>query len=351
MTIVLSELTRGSLVESLFRGDIAVVDAGGRLVASAGDPHKVTFWRSSAKPIQALAVIAEGAAAAFGFGDRHLSIFAASHNSEPVHHQAVSDALSRAGLSPSDLQCGPHRPLDKETAEAMAARGEEPTPIHSNCSGKHTGMLPLAKQMGGWLIDYMEPDSEVQQVILKHVAAAVGLEPGDIAIGVDGCGVPVFGMPLSNMALSFARLAQPEQMPGAGLAKAARQMRDAMLNEPYMVAGRRRICTDLMNLPGRRCVAKSGAEGVYCAGALPHAVADSPVLRAMGVSGAIGIAVKVEDGHSGVRHQAVVETLSQLGLLSKADREALAAYGPSPIKNYAGKVVGEFRPAFTLQRH
>lgn len=348
MPVVVVEWTRGHLVESLFRGDAAVVDSTGRLLFAVGDGQKVTFWRSSAKPIQALPVITSGAADAFGYTAEHLALFCASHNSEPVHTTTVAAALQQAGLSPDLLQCGAHPSLDRATAQAMREAGEEPGRIHSNCSGKHSGMLAIGKHLGLPLDDYMNPASEVQQVILMSVAKVCGLPVEQIAIGVDGCGVPVFGMPLANMSLAFARLADPDRMP-EGKQEAGRRLRDAMIANPYHVAGRNRICTDLMALPGGRFVAKSGAEGVYSAGILPHVAAASPVLQQAGAVGGVGITVKVEDGHTDTRHLMVVEILRQVGVLTEEDLTTLAKYRPMPITNYAGAVVGEKRTAFTLE--
>ncbi|MGE5676362.1 MAG: asparaginase [Mycobacterium leprae] len=349
MSAIVVEQTRGPLVENIYRGDAAVVDANGRLLMHVGDAGKTTFWRSSAKPIQAMPVILSGAATAFGFETRHLAMFCASHNGEPIHTTTVLDAMRLAGVSPDLLQCGPQIPYDAETAAAMATAGEAPAPIHNNCSGKHSGMLAMGKHLGLPLNDYMNPRSDLQRLILANVADVVGLPEAEIAIGIDGCGVPVFGMPIFNMAYAYARLSEPERMP-EGKAGAARQLRDAMMAHPYNVAGRNRICTKLMSLPGDRFVAKSGAEGVYCIGLLPKTVAASPVLRAMGVTGGIGIAVKAEDGHKDVRHLMLVEILRQLGVLTDSDLEALAPYRSIPVRNWAGTLVGEMRPAFTLER-
>lgn len=347
MSTPVVELARGPLVENIYRGDGAVVDASGKLLFQVGTAGKVTFWRSSAKPVQAMPIVLSGAAAAFGFGPEHLALFCASHNGEAVHTDTVLDAMRRAGLSPELLQCGAHLPFDKETTAAMEAAGTPAAPIHNNCSGKHTFMLALGKHLGLPLDNYLDPKSELQQVILANVADVVGLPPERIAIGVDGCGVPVFGLPLHNMAYSFARLADPAHMPG-GKEEAGRSIRDAMLKHPYNVAGRRRICTELMELPGGRFVAKSGAEGVYCVGVLPEAVAASPVLQAVGAVGGVGIAVKAEDGDKDVRHMMVVEIMRQLGLLTESDRSALARYGVTPVKNHAGRVVGEKKAVFEL---
>jgi L-asparaginase II len=342
MATVLVEQTRGPLVENFYRGDVAVVDATGRLLYATGDADKVTFWRSSAKPIQAMPVVLSGAAERFGFGSQHLAIFSASHNGEEIHTRTVMEALSKAGLTTDWLQCGTHPPFDRETAEAIEAAGQQPKSVHNNCSGKHSGMLSMAKHMGLPLENYMEPDSELQQLILANVADVTGVPADDIAIGVDGCGVPVFGLPVRNMAYAFARLADPSYMP-KGKEEAGRRFRDAMIEHPYLVAGRKRICTELMALPGGRFVAKSGAEGVYCVGVLPSAVP-----AALGATGGIGIAVKIEDGHERARHIAVVEAMRQLGLLTEGDLASLKRYSGMTITNVAGRVVGEMRPAFEL---
>lgn len=347
MAPVVVEWTRGPLVETQARGDAAVVDAAGRLLFQVGDGQKATYWRSAAKPVQALPVIASGAVDRFGLEPKHVAIMAASHNAEPVHVETVLEALRRAGLSPDLLQCGAHPPLDREAAAALQAAGQEPGRIHSNCSGKHTGMLVLARHLGLPLDDYLEPESAVQRVILQCVARVAAVPEGEIAIGVDGCGVPVFGMPLRNMALAYARLADPEHL-DIEYREAGRRMRAAMLTHPYLVAGRGRICTDLMSLPGRRFLGKSGAEGVYSVGLPPETAASSPVLRAVGAVGGVGIAVKAEDGRSDVSHLMAIAILDQLGLLTADDRAALARYGPGPITNYAGRVVGERRAAFAL---
>jgi len=347
LSTVVVELRRANLVENLYRGDIAVVDAQGRLLFSTGDSGKVTYWRSAAKPIQALPLLTSGAADAFGFTDSELSIMAASHSGEPIHVQTVAGALRRAGLMPNLLQCGVHAPTDQESAQALQAAGQEPTVLHNNCSGKHAGMLALATYLGLPLHDYLAFDSELQQLILKSVAEVVGLPVQAIQLGVDGCGVPVFGMPLLNMAVAFARLAHPEAASGQS-AIGLRRMRDAMIRFPYHVAGRHRICTELMTLGHGRFVAKSGAEGVYCVGVLAEAVATSSVLRSAQVTGGIGIAVKAENGDSTTRHMMIVEALRQLDLLTPSDQDSLSHYGPSQIKNHAGRVVGELKPVMQL---
>lgn len=342
MSAVLLEMTRGPLVENRFRGSIAIVDGTGRLILAAGDPEMVTYWRSSAKPIQAMALVQTGVADRFGFRSEHLALFAASHNGESVHTAGVAEALQLAGVGQEALQCGIHAPFDRETAQQTP----EPTAIHNNCSGKHAGMLALARHLDLPLANYLDPSSPLQQRILATVAEAIDLDPSEIAIGVDGCGVPVFGLPISRMALAYARLADPSRMP-ADLVEPAQRFRDAMRAHPYLVAGRKRICTALMeNLP---VVAKSGADGVYSVGILPEAVERSPLLQALGAQGGVGITIKMESGAGRERDLVIVEVLNQLGLLGGEELAALGFWRPSPIKNHAGREVGQIRLTVALQ--
>lgn len=366
MSVVLVEATRGPLAETLHRGDVAVVDAAGRLLYRAGHPReKVTFWRSSAKPFQAMPLVYTGAAERWGLDAADLALCCASHSGEPAHTDRALAILARIGLGEEWLRCGAHPPHDPETAEALRREGRGPTPRHSNCSGKHAGMLALARHMGWPCEGYLEPDHPVQRVILENVCAVTGLAAGDIPLGVDGCGVPTFGLSVYHMALAFARLVDPDAIPEApgqgvelpaGVAppapaerrRAAAAVCRAMMDHPYLVAGRNRADTDLMQAVPGRVVCKGGASGVWCL-AIPPAVARQvPALA--GAQGGVGVALKIEDGGAlGSREVAGLAALAQLGVLGPADLERLAAWARPPVKNVAGRVVGEVRSAFRLE--
>ena len=342
---LLLELTRGPIVESRHYGHVAVVDSTGRLLYQAGDPHLVTYLRSSAKPIQAIPVVESGAAEHFELDDKDLALICASHSSTEEHTGRVLKMLEKLGLEESALQCGPHLPFDAEAAAVLHARGLSPTPVHSNCSGKHTGMLALARQMRTPVEGYLEPTHAVQQRVLEAVADVCGISAEDIAIGVDGCGVPVFGMPLERMAYGFSRVADPSSLLRTR-AKAAVKLRDAMRANPYLVAGKGRLDTDLMQAAGDRLFSKGGAEGVHCIGVLPGQATRVPEpYRSLG----IGVAVKADDGATRAASAIAVEVMRQLGALEESQVAALATYRVGPIKNLAERVVGEMRPAFALE--
>ena len=337
MTVpVLVEVTRGPEVESRHRGQIAVVDAGGNLVRQLGDPETRVCMRSLAKPFQALAVITTGAAAAFGFGPPELALFSGSLSGQDFQVELVTGALARLGLAPEVLQCGVHPPLHRPTAQAMVKAGGRPSPLHHTCAGKHTAMLALCVHHGWPLDNYLAVDHPVQQLILGTVARMVGVPPPQITVAIDGCGAPVFYVPLKNIALGYARLAAAQ--PGS----VAETLLAAILAHPRHLAGDGRLDTEVMlALPGA-VVAKSGAEGGYAL-----ALADTRGAGGGG-GGGLGVALKIEDGQARALNPTVVAILSQLGVLTPPARERLAAHISPPILNHRKEEVGRIQPVFAL---
>lgn len=371
MSEVLVEVTRGALVELIYQGDIAVVDATGRLLYAVGDPTaRRTYWRSAAKPFQAMPLVYTGAAARYRYDQADLALACASHNGEEVHTQRAGTMLERLGLDAGALQCGAHEPFDKATATDLIRRAQAPGTLHNNCSGKHSGMLALSLQLGfdpHGPVSYLEPEHPVQQVILENVAAVTGLAGTEIPVGVDGCGVPTFYLSLYHMALAFARLADPAAIPaaagtGASLPAgyqppapdarraAAQEVRAAMMAHPYLVGGHRRFDTALMQAAPGRLVSKVGAAGVWCVGIVPEAAAAAAGLNE--ARGGVGIAIKVEDAalDGGPREKAALEVLTQLGVLGAAQLDQLAYYDQALVRNVVGRPVGQQRAVFSLKR-
>src|SRR5256885_5733080 len=192
--VLLVEVTRGPIVESRHRGHVAAVDGAGQLVAYLGDPDTVTYLRSSAKPFQALPLVTSGAADRFGFTEKEIALACASHSGEPIHTETVLSMLNKIGLEPDALKCGTHEPFSAEVTRRLRERGEAPNVLQNNCSGKHAGMLALALHLGASTETYDEPSNEVQLTIGKTVSRFCGIAIENIAVGTDGCGVPVFGI-------------------------------------------------------------------------------------------------------------------------------------------------------------
>lgn len=336
---VLVEFTRGALVEAAHRGHLSVVDAGGSLLAWVGDPDHCTFMRSAAKPLQLLPLLEDHLDERFGFPEDELAVMAASHSGEARHVRAVSRILARIGLDESALRCGVHAPSNAEARRRLRALGREPGPLHNNCSGKHSAMLAAAVAGGHSLEDYTHPEHPIQQRILTVVRGMTEIEP---IIGVDGCGVPLFGMSLRAMAYAYARLVDPRDL-SAPRAEACRRVVAAMQAHPEMVSGEGRLEAALMPAAGGRLVDKGGAEGLHAVGIRAE---DSPTGRGL------GLVLKMEDGSGGRRAlgPALLESLSQLGVLAPEERATLAPFDFGPVRNHLGQVVGESRPAFLLRR-
>jgi L-asparaginase II len=304
---------RSGLVESVHEVDVAVVDAQGVVVASAGDPDRTLFARSSMKPLQATVSLS---LCSFDWTDREIAVMCASHNAEPIHVETVRSMLARTGLSESALQCPPRRPWDEEAAAAAP----EPLAINSDCSGKHTGMLAACVTQGWPTETYLQPDHPYQQAVLRAVVRAAGID--NVPVGVDGCGAPVHGFRLRDMAAVYGTLAMPE---GLGELEApARRAVGAMAAEPYMVAGRDRVDTAVMEAaPG--VVVKAGAEGLLCAALLGRGV---------------GVAVRVRDGSSRPTGPVLIEALRQLGALDPGRVEQLEPFARPKVLG-GGSPVGE----------
>ncbi|MGO9579742.1 MAG: asparaginase [Desulfobaccales bacterium] len=325
---VLIEVTRGPRVESSHRGHIAVMDPAGNLVHSLGDPEAWVCMRSLAKPFQALAVITTGAAAAFGFGAPELALFSGSLSGQDFQVELATQILTKLGLTPDALQCGAHPPLHRPTAQALAQAGLKPTPLHNTCTGKHAAMLALCVHHGWPLANYLNPAHPAQELILGTVARMVGCPKQKIQVAIDGCGAPVFYVPLKNIALGYARLAGAQPDSPAGLLMAA------ILAHPKHIAGDGRLETSVMEaLPGQ-IFAKSGAEGGYGLSL---------------VAGGLGVAFKIEDGSQRALNPTVMAILEQLDALTPAAHTALAAFKQPPILNHRKEEVGRIRPVFALR--
>ncbi|HCX88361.1 MAG TPA: asparaginase [Gammaproteobacteria bacterium] len=326
---VLVEVTRGEMIESRHRGAIAVVRSDGQTAAAIGDVKGLIYPRSAIKPLQAVFLVESGAADAFDLTDMQLALACASHNGEPGHVDAVRNWLARLGLDEQALECGAHAPRRSQDRAALAREGLAPGPAHNNCSGKHCGFLSAARHLGQNTEGYIRKTHPVQRGVLDLVGAMAGVNLNDTAAGIDGCGIPVAGIALEPLALAFSRFAT-----GVGLGPqrqaAAQRIYQAMVEEPFMVAGTRRWCTRAIAAGEGAFIVKTGAEGVYC-GAVPQA--------------GVGIALKIDDGARRAAECAMGAVLSGLGCLHPEQASGLI---DSPVSNVAGREVGEIRPALEL---
>ena len=337
----LVEVRRGPVVESRHRGHVAAVDGDGRLVASLGEPETVTYLRSSAKPFQAVPLLTGGAAERFRLTEGELAIACGSHSGEDLHVETVARLLEKIGLDEGLLKCGVHEPFDRVTAERLRARGERPGILRNNCSGKHTGMLALSLHLGAPPELYDHPEGPVQQSVFRAVSQFSSMNVDEIALGTDGCGVPVFGIPVRAMALMYARLVAPPRDFDAETRQACARLTGAMNAHPELVGGtHERFDTEVMRAARGRLVSKIGAEGVYTAGVLPCERWPK----------GLGLAFKIEDGEDRrSRSTIAIEALRQLGVLDEDAFKALSPYATFPVQNHRSEKVGQIRAFFRLE--
>lgn len=338
----LVELTRGGIVESIHLGALAAVDSDGILLAAFGNSDMVSFPRSSMKPFQALPLVENGGMEAFGLTDEELAIICASHAGTNEHVRVLKSIHQKVGLQLSDLQCGVHWPIDKETTFQMRLLGETPDSYRHNCSGKHSGMLTQAKLLEQSLDDYLTPVHLVQQNIRRAVSSMCGIHRDDMIFGVDGCSAPVYAMPLSSFAWAIARLVDPVNLDEERQI-ACQRITSAMIAYPEMVAGPGQLDSVLMQVMNGKVIAKGGAEGYQLIGVMPGAIAEN--------SKGIGIAFKIADGDPSRRatQRVVVEMLKALGFEAEMASEAFASFNQPILRNFRGIEIGNIRLARPIQ--
>lgn len=324
---ILAETVRGNWVENRHRGAYVVVDADGRIIASAGDIERPIFPRSAIKSMQALPIFAREAEGKFHHSDQELALACASHHGEAAHVATAEGLLTRIGLSAADLECGAHAPTNATAREALRAAGAEPSPLHNNCSGKHSGMLSVALAMGVPTAGYVDREHAVQKAVREAVEAVIGESLSEDHCGTDGCSIPTFAAPLRAFALGFARMATGRGL-SPELAAAARRLFDAATRHPHLVAGTGHPDTLLMTAFGGRLMQKVGAEGVQCG-----------AIRDKGW----GYALKCDDGNIAASQAMLAGMLLKLADPDATQRQALEALAHQPIKSVRGAVVGELR--------
>lgn len=323
---------RGEYLESTHDIHVAVVNPKGDLLYYYGNPDRETFPRSSMKPFQAVAVLETGAADAFQFEDEDISLICASHSGEQGHRERVMSIMNRISLEENHLQCGTHIPRDMESYNALIKSGGDLTPVYSNCSGKHSGMLTAVVHNKEDVSSYRELSHPHQQRILSAIEDICEYPKAKLGISVDGCGVPVHRLPLKNTALGFARLAQPQGKHGEALER----IRNAMMRHPEMVGGKDRFDTDLMNAFNGKIVAKGGAEGVQCIGIVDEG---------------LGITIKVEDGNARATSVVAMEVLKQLGIGDESIYQQLEQYADAPVLNARNERIGRIEAEFELLKN
>lgn len=322
---ILVENIRGEVVESFHRGSFCVVDERGDVLWSEGDIQQVSFPRSALKYFQHIPFLLSGGFDAMGFTSKELAIMCASHNGEDVHLDVVNSVLHRISLNSDYLKCGAQQPTLKKDFLALVKADKEPSCMHNNCSGKHAGFLAYCVHEKLNLADYLSPSHPLHQQIKNITALFYETDESSLALGVDGCSAPIFGMPLINQALAYKNLVSPMPWKDSKLTDACNRIVEAVTQYPLLVAGSKRYCTDLMEVTKGRIVGKTGADGVYCL-AIPHKK--------------WGIAIKIDDGKMGPQYQVAQEILTKLNLITTEEAAQLSSHWHCKNTNFAGNHVG-----------
>ena len=338
----LVQALRGSTLESFHRGSLAIVDADGGLLLALGEVDSPVFPRSACKLLQALPLVASGAADALALSDEELALACASHGGEPRHVATAAAMLAKAGLDQAALECGAHWPSFDGALKALARSGQDPSALHNNCSGKHAGFVCVGclmaraagREPAEFVRGYLQPGHPVMREVTAALAAVTGADLAQAPVGTDGCSIPTYGIALRKLAHGFARLAT-----GVGLsadhARAALRLRQAVARAPYFVAGSGRFDTRVMERLGQRVFCKVGAEGVFCA-ALPEP--------------GLGVAIKVDDGNNSraaeVVMAAVIEALVRL---DDGERLFLRGLSDLPLVNWNRIEVGRLQASAGLR--
>lgn len=318
---IIAEITRGSIIESVHRGAFVVTDNSGTVILTAGDIDKPIYTRSAAKAFQCLPVIESGAADHFNFSAEEIALCCSSHDGEPDHVRVALQILQKIGVDEICYECGAHWPLSRKAAYQLVRDGAECRQIHNCCSGKHAGMLALAKYLGVDSKDYVTLAHPVQQTIAKAMSAICDFDLTTAQVAIDGCSVPTWAVPLRNTAMGYARLSDSD---------AGRRIISAVRSHPFMIAGAAGFDSRVMSaIP--RLFMKFGAEGVYC-GTIAHA--------------GLGFAMKCDDGAKRSVGVAVAHMLSKLDVWEKDEVEKLNSFAHESIRNWRKLETGELRSNF-----
>ena len=313
-------VTRGDLTESIHVAFAVAVGNNGQILFSSGDPHYLTCIRSSLKPFQAAASIKAGAVDSVKFSEEEIALMCASHQGEQIHTDTAFSMLQKLDLTIEDYECGVHAPSDKKTRYDLVLANKSISPLHNNCSGKHAGMLALAKKIGKEVKGYTKKDHPVQKIINDYICEIS--ESQDIHYEIDGCSAPVPFFTLETIANMFQKLALGEKIE-------LKRVFNAMSSYPLHVGGTDNFDSSFIQVLGGRGVTKVGGESV----------------RGISIKtkkhGPIGIAIKVLDGNFRVLPIATMKLLDHLQILEEEEKKQLSRYSTKILKNHNNLEVGK----------
>ncbi|MDH5722644.1 MAG: asparaginase [Alphaproteobacteria bacterium] len=320
------DVTRGNTTESSHLVHAIIMDKDGKPLREWGDMERIISPRSTLKPLQTLAFVESGAIEAFGLSSEEIALTCASHNAEKIHIEKVKNWLNKIGLKVSDMECGGHLSLNEGRAHEMIKTSEKICALHSDCSGKHMGMLSTAKHMGYDIKDYVSLEHPVQKEIYRIISEMTEYDLSKGHSGTDGCSAPNPAIPLKYLALGFSKFMNPGKL-SEERAKSCETILDAMSSHPYILGGKERFCTALGEVSNGNIIGKLGAEGNYLC-----------FIRDKGLT----IYLKAEDGVlERATYPALGALLNELDVLTPKADKALKKFTRPILKNWTGKEIGK----------
>jgi L-asparaginase II len=332
MNPVLVDVYRGDVLESFHRGVVCVVNEQNEVVFSCGDVHQICYPRSAMKLLQVLPLIVEGGMEKFGFTLEEIAVMCGSHNAEHAHVAAVNSILAKIGLDKDVLNCGAQYPSSKKYANALIKADLKPHHIHNNCSGKHAGMLAMCVLKGWPVNDYINPEHPLQQAILDMCSLMYEYPREQMHIALDGCSAPIYSVPVVNQAIGYKNLCGNKNFPEA-VNEACKIVVEAVSKYPFMVAGTKRYCTDLMQITAPKIIGKTGAEGIFCLSFTEKK---------------LGVCIKIDDGKMLPQYNVAQALVEASMLFSGDDLASLKPYLTNDITNFNKLVTGNITTSSEL---
>lgn len=332
MSELLVEEYRGEILECEHYGHICVVDDTGNVKYKVGNEDYLAFFRSSAKPIQAVHLFKYNLKEKYDLSDKEVAVITGSHRAQSFHVEALESIMSKVGLKEENFVCQPTYPLSVQAKDELVQANMPKRSIYHNCSGKHLGIMTLCEYLNSPIDSYWDISNPAQQEILDYMSIVANYPKDEIKTGVDGCGVPVFAMPLKFLAKAYMRMACPDLIEDIKIRGAITEITRIMNENNEMVSGTDLICTLLLKDPN--IVAKGGAKGIYCFGLREER---------------LGFAIKVMDGSEAQWPFIVAGLLEQIDYKNKETIQRLYDTFPLEVKNDNNKIVGISKLKFDIK--
>lgn len=329
---LLTEEYRGELLDLIHEGYVCVVDEKGKVTGAAGNPEAQVYYRSASKPLQAIPVIMRGLQQKYALTDEETVIFSGSHLAEEHHIRVLESIFKKGGMLEEDLIMKPAVPASVKANEERILKGLPPRKLYHNCSGKHAALMLLQRDLGGDIRDYWKEDSLCQKEVKRVISELSEFPEAQVDVGVDGCGVPVFAVPMRNIAVAFKNLACVDTIRNSTIREAVGEYVPRINQYPLMMRGTGFICT-LINYD-ENIVAKGGANGVYGLGLKKER---------------LGISFKLKDGTESMWPIILREIFRQIGYHNPETIQMLESLNNGSIVNDNGTVVGHCEAVFKLK--